>query len=277
MSHTTILTAIFVLIGAMATSQSGLAMPAQSQSVGMHHLTPKPATPVPAPADAQPEPEKETQSPAPIPKYTALTPKEALVSPEDLEEWNHLSDAASAYTKTNLDKLVYIIESDRGAVPPQGLFLAAKALADQKQMEQAALYFFVGQLRLTFDVTRWPPRANAEDIKRLKQDEKKSPDQASPNGNAAPRIDNPHAGITSIANNISHPILVWAMKDPARLNALMEKVKEWDASAPYAYDTGYPVNDPIPFDKWEKILPKVREDYFTRMNDLTKALSKIKS
>ena len=278
MTHKTILTASIAVAGLVLLPVSLKAMPQQTQSVGMHHMVTKAAPPVQAPKPES-EPEQNKQPPAPsIPEYTPLSPKDALIKPEDLERWSHMNEAALAYNKTDTDKLVYIIESERGAVSPQGLFLVAKALADQKQMETAALYFFIGQLRLTFDATRWPVRMNADDLKRLNEDAKKTEDQSAPNkGIAKPRIDNPHAGVTALAESISHPILAWAMKDPKRLNSILEKVRIWDESAPYAYDPGYPLNEPIAFENWEKILPKIRDDYFLRMNNLTKALRKIKS
>lgn len=247
----------------------------QQQSVGMHHLTPKPALQqIPSTEPTEAESSNQDQPTAPV--YKPLTPKEALVEPDDLEKWSHLDEAASAYSKENIAKLVHIIESDRGAVPPQGLFLAAKALSDSKHMEQAALYFFAGQLRLTFDVTRWPPRANKEDIKRLTEGNKKTEDQSAPNRDTSPRINNPHTGVSELANSIGSPILAWAMKNPKRLDNTLNKVREWDISAPYAYDPGYTVGESIPFEKWENTLTKVRTSYFSRMNELTKALGKMK-
>jgi hypothetical protein len=66
------------------------------------------------------------------------------------------------------------------------------------------------------------------------------------------------------------------MKDPKHLSDILNKVREWDASAKYAYDTGYPVNTPVPFERWEKLLTDVRTSYFTRMNQLVIALGKMK-
>ncbi len=273
---------VFIIVASLIISPMAHAMPdQQTKSIGMHHMVIKPAPVAPAAptspttAPAAPAPTPDTTEQPTSPKYTPLAPKEALVKPEDFKTWSHMDEAASAYSKTSVDKLVYLVESERGAVPPQGLFMVAKALSDQKQMDKAALYFFVGQLRLTFDIARFPPRANEDDIQRLKEDAKKTEDQAAPNRDTEPRIENPHAGVTAFANSISHPILAWAMKDPKRLETVMTKVREWDASAPYAYDTGYAVNEPIPFEKWEKLLPKMREDYFTRMHSLITALGKI--
>lgn len=244
----------------------------QTPSIGMHHLTPKPAAPQPK---VQPETpiEEAGKEKITLPEYTPLTPKESLVELDDLEKWDHLDEAATAHSTSDLKKLVYIIESDRGAVPPQGLFLAAKALSDNKQMEQAALYYFVGQLRLNFDVTRWPPRINKEDAERLAQDNKKTEDQSAPNRDRSPRIDNPHGGVNNLSNSIGQPIIAWAIKDPERFSKIINQVREWDASAPYSYDPGYAAGEAVPFEKWPKILTKVRENYFKRMGNLTKIMA----
>jgi len=256
----------------------------QKPSIGLHHLTPKPAAPVEQ-TPVAPTPEK-TESPstniktteqAALPTYKTLAPKDALVKIEDLEKWSNLDKAATASSDEDIKNLVYTVESDRGAVPPLGLFLTAKALSDKHQMEQAALYFFVGQLRISFDVSRWPPRANEDDIKRITQDSKKTGDQVSPNMGAEPRINNPHAGVFNLSNAIGQPIIAWAMKDPDHLATIINQAREWDASAPYAYSPDYDLTEPIPFDKWERMLIRVRENYFSHMGKMIDAIKKVKA
>lgn len=209
-------------------------------------------------------------------KLTPLTIKESLIKIDDLEKWNHLDEAALANTDKEVSSLIYIIESDRSAVPPQGLFLAAKALADKNLMEQAALYYLVGQLRLTFDMQRWPSVQNKDDIERKSEDSKKTSDQSAPNLDMPPRIDNPHAGIKNLSDMVGSPIISWLVKNPARMNTVLAKARIWDASAKYAYLPDYDLTEPIEFEKWERTLKRVREKYFEQMSILTKAMERIK-
>ena len=255
------------------------AMPAEAQQqqpyVGMHHLkanpTPAPAAPAVNENAAAPIPE---DTPPAAPVYKALLPKEALVRPDDLEKWNHLDEAALATSDMDVQRLIHVIESDRGAVPPQGLFLAAKSLADRGLMEQAAIYLFVGQLRLEFDMARWPPTPNKEDIKAQEQDQKKTQDQASPSKSKVPRMDNPHTGIKYLGDQIGAPIISWVLKSPQRMDKVIKMTRAWEMSSPYGYLPAYDLTDSVPFDKWEKLLSKTREDYFTRLSNWAKIMAK---
>lgn len=247
----------------------------QSGYIGMHHLKPKPAPVAQAPVETPPEPEVEEETPT-LPVYKALSPKDALVKPEDLEKWDHMSDAALAHNPLEIQALIHLIESDRGAVPPQGLFLAAKSLADRNLMEQAAVYYFVGQLRLNFDAARWPPVQNKDDVERRALESRKSPDQAAPNLESEPRIDNPHQGIKSLGDQIGAPIISWVLKDPERMNKMIKQVREWDVSSPYAYLPDYSLTEPISFEKWDKLLVGTRENYFTQMIKWAKMMSKVR-
>lgn len=247
----------------------------QQKPYGMQSIRLKPveeSKPSAPPEEAKTEVEEEPYAP-----LTPLPIDDALVKVEDLEKWDHLDEAALSHSQKDVSNLIHIIESDRGAVPPQGLFLAAKSLADKNMMEQAAVYFFVGQLRLSFDMQRWPAIENADDLKRKAEDDKKSPEQAAPNRDAPPRIENPHTGIERLAASLGQPIIAWALKDPQRFSEILDKVKSWDAASPYAYLPEYDLTEPVAFEKWERILKKVRDTYFKRMSNLAKAMERIKN
>jgi hypothetical protein len=245
----------------------------QQQKYGMQSLKPKSLETVePKSQEGEPEPELE---PAYKP-LIALSPKDALIEPEDLEKWTHLNEVALANSDSQIKKLIHIIESDRGAVPPQGLFLAAKSLADRNLMEQAAVYFSVGQLRLAFDMQRWPSVQNKDDLKRKDEDAKKTSDQSAPNQDTPARIDNPHSGIQSLSQAIGQPIIAWMLKDPARMNKVLNQARAWDASSNYQYLPDYDLTEPIAFEKWERTLKKVRETYFERMDKIMKAMERVK-
>lgn len=245
----------------------------QSGFVGMHHLKTPPAPE--KPVEEKPAPEPEDTTPA-LPVYKALMPADALVKQDALEKWDHMSEAALAHSDLEIQALVHIIESDRGAVPPQGLFLAAKSLADHHMMEQAAVYYFVGQLRLEFDMARWPATLNKDDVKRLETDNRKSPDQVAPNRNTAPRVDNPHSEVKNLGDQIGAPIISWVLKDPARMDKMIRQVKEWDVTAPFEYLPDYDLTDPVPFEKWDKLLTKTRDTYFAQLIEWSKMMAKVR-
>jgi hypothetical protein len=245
----------------------------EQKKYGMQSLK---SNPIEKGEDSKKLDEIEEETELPKDKLLPLTIKESLVKIDDLEKWGHLDEAALANTDKEVSRLIYIIESDRGAVPPQGLFLAAKALADKNLMEQAALYYLAGQLRLAFDMQRWPSVQNKDDIKRKSEDNKKSSDQSAPNLDKPPRIDNPHAGIKNLSDMVGSPIISWLVKNPARMNAVLAKVRIWDASASYAYLPDYDLTEPIEFEKWERTLKRVREKYFEHMSSLTKAMERVK-
>lgn len=248
----------------------------QQKPYGMQTLKAKPSqadTPKLTSEENGPEAEKEPVYKPLIP----LSPKDALVEIEDLEKWNHLDKAALASSDIDIKNLVHIIESDRGSVPPQGLFLAAKSLADRNLMEQAAIYFTVGQLRLAFDMQRWPSIQNQDDIKRNSEDDKKTSDQSTPNTDTPPRMDNPHAGIQNLSTAVGQPIISWMLKDPARMNKVLNQARVWDAGSQYSYLPEYELTAPFAFEKWEKTLKKVRKTYFERMNNVVKAMEHVKN
>lgn len=267
----------------MGLSHAALAQ--QTKYIGMHHLSSQPEsqeskgsqTPTPMPP-ASPEAGNEHSATSSgmvvIPPYKPLTAKDALIKPDALEKWPHLDEAALATTDEDLRKLVYGIETNRGSIPPQGLFLAAKTLADHRIMERAAVYYFIGQLRLGFDAARWPARDHPDDVKRRAQDKHKTPDQAAPNQDAPPRVIDPHAGVRALADSIGQPIISWAVHDPATFHKILDEVRQWDASAPYAYLPDYEPGEAVPFESWEKLLKQSRENYFSYMANLGRAMEK---
>ena len=114
---------------------SGLVIPThamaqeQKKFVGMHHLE-KPAPSPESPVAAAPVEElhslskedEETKTP-PSPQYKPLSIEETLVETKDLKQWPHLNQAATAYGAESLEKIVALIEADRGAVPSASFIL----------------------------------------------------------------------------------------------------------------------------------------------------------
>lgn len=266
----------------------------QEKKIGMQHMMvgqpPAPATaqaaaPVQAPATsatpatppaASAAPKEETPAASPAPRKP-LSVDEALIKPEALKTWSRLSEVVTLSTPEDTDKMVRIVEADPGSVPPQALFFLARSLSEQNRMDEAALYYYVAQLRLSFDVTRWPPRLSPEDAKRLMEDKNKSPDQAKPNADTEPKIKNPHEGMVILSTAVGGPITEWILKDPDHAAGVMAKVAEWDLSAPYAYLPNYALPQATPYEEWKTILPNVRQNYFSRMDQFITGLKKLKA
>lgn len=246
---------------------------------GMNHMviTPPENAPVKqeeekkyVPAPAQHPAQTETNSPAEESKPLEI--KDSLVKPEDLKPWGKLSLAVSQ-NKRDMATLLYELDHNRGEIPPQGLLLSAQTLARAGDMEHAALYYLVGQLRLEFDMARWPSRPSKSYLARKESNARKSEDQALPMADK-PDLNNPHQNISTLASNVSVPIFEWLVKDPQRLKRALDQAEIWDLSAPYAYDPGYDLDDPVPFKEWKKLLPHTRNVFFGRMRNLQHNLEK---
>ncbi|HRK97053.1 MAG TPA: hypothetical protein PLE43_01100 [Alphaproteobacteria bacterium] len=220
-----------------------------------------------------PPPEAEAKPEQKENPYPALKIEETLIKPEQLKPWENLSLAATANSPQEINNLILEIETHRGNIPPQGLLLSAKALADAGDMDKATLYLLVAQLRLEFDTNRWPGTKDPQQTKTEDLNAKKSSDQTLPTSTTK-TIDNPHAYTQSLSATISPEIFEWVIKDPQKLKALLEQAKEWDAASPYAYKTGYKVTESVPFEDWQNLLIETRESYFVRMNSLQQALEK---
>lgn len=244
--------------------------------IGLRHLAPPPTNIPSQPSlPAHEERRKEDVSPTSLPTYSKLSLEESLIPEEELRSWNHLSEVVSAQSQQAANKIIYLIESERGAVPPQALFIASQSLYQAGDKEHAALYYLVGQLRLNFDKERWPAQENDDDKERIEREAKRTSDQALPNTISTPRIDNPHAGVIELGNAMGSPIQSWLIHHPEKFSALLILAKSWDESAPYLYQTGYAVNESAPFDQWKTILPRVRDDYFSHMEGWMKAINQI--
>lgn len=263
--------------------EMGGGFPSPQPVQGMRHMEiTQPVEKIEKSAEADKEPvlEREAAEPEALPKIKKRDPlplEKALVKLEELKAWPHLSDVAVAQSPEDVKKIVALIEEDPGAVPPQGLFMAAKALADQQKMEEAALYFFAAQLRMMFDVSRWPPRATKEELEAILKESKKNEDQKTPSANSAPKIKNPHAFLSELARQTGSPIIKWTVADPDRLDKVLKEVKAWDESAPYLYLPGYEVGEATPFEQWEKSLPQIRALYFERMVAVSKGIRVVKT
>lgn len=246
---------------------------------GMKHMSVAPAQPAPvtaAPAPVQPQPAAE---PVPaVPVRNILSVEQALRKPDELKTWSQMSAVVTLSNKDDTDKMVRTVEADPGSVPPQALFFLAQALADQNRMSDAALYYYVAELRNSFDQARWPASLDPVDVKRLQTEDKKSPDQRGHvAGPSVARLQDPHSDVSAMSTTIGARVSRWMFSDPVRAEATMLRVKEWDLAAPYAYKPNGELPEAVPFEKWGTLLSTTREAYYLRMSEFLTGLKKLKA
>jgi hypothetical protein len=245
---------------------------AEAAPAGKPAAAPVAAVPKPAVA-AAPKVAEEPVAQTPAARKP-LTPAEALRKPEDLKVWSGLADTVVLQSDAAIDKMIRIVEADPGAVPPQGLLFLARALVSKNRIEEAALYFYVSQVRLAFDSARWPPRLDPEQLKALLAEKKKSPDQQL--DLPTPELENPHQQLVDLSSQIGQPITRWMILDPKHAEETMAKVKAWDESAPYAYQPGYALPQPVAFKDWENLLVRARTNFYSQITQVIELMKSAK-
>lgn len=259
-----ILTACLVLPAAAFAQQNAAPKP-------MRHMSVTKTAPVPEEKAADQKAAISEPKETPAPK--ALKPEDALKKTDSLTEWPYYTDLMTIDNDTALEKVIRAVDIDPGSVPPKGLFYLAKALSDRKRFEEAAFYYYAGQLRATFDMARFPPYEFNETAVKI---DRRTEDQIGSVPRAEAVIINPHEPISILALSIGSPIAKWAMADSARLDTLMNKVKLWDMATPYAYLPDYDISHAVPYEKWPSLLTKTRNNYFTRVRQIARGLTAIR-
>ena len=272
----------FVLTLLMGVSAHAMPMP--NKSTGMHHLsvttdpnaaaTPKTDPSFPAPGTNTPAPSAPTATTPARAAPKPLAAKDALKKTDTLTQWPYYTDILTINNDTALDTVLHRVDIDPGSVPPKGLLLIAKALSDRKRYDEAAFYFYAGQLRANFDMARFPPYL--PDMKKERGDAR-TDDQKGKVPDKPIELVNPHESVSVLSLTIGSPISRWAMADPARLASVMARVRDWDLATPYAYLPDYDISHAVSFDQWPALLDKTRADYFARVNQISSGLSRVRA
>ncbi len=287
-----------ILLYSLVGPSPALAQMTESKPMGMKHMTITPNAPdakaLPngkitdkAGSEEQHLPDKPAITTPPrksLPKAATATTsglkpldmKQALVKPEQFKTWDKMALAVTARKKGEINKLLVELNTHGSVVPPQGLFLSAQSLAMAGKMEDAALYYMVGQIRMEFDMSRWPAQQDIAYTNLKDYNARKSYDQGLPI-NSEKKMINPHSYVGELSTSVGMPILEWIMADPERLAKTLDRAEEWDAATAYEYEPGYDLPKPIPFAEWSKKLPKVRAAFFGRMRTLYDNISAYKS
>ncbi len=268
-----LLLSLFALISVTpAFAQSEPMSEPSPSSLSMHHLSVTTTPPVQKKEEAKPA-EKPTPPEEEKPAPKALKTEDALKKTDTLVAWPYYTDLMTSNNDAAIDKVVHMIDIDPGSVPPKGLLYMAKALADRKRYEEAAFYYYAGQLRANFDMARFPPYSYED---KAAASDKRTEDQKGDVPDAGPVLINPHEPLSMLAISIGAPISKWAMADPDRLDKVMDKVRAWDLATPYAYLPDYDISHARPFETWPQLLATARSDYFTRVRQISSGLKTVR-
>ncbi len=226
----------------------------------------KPASPV------SPAPPADTQAPPVKKTAPALSLDKIFIPYKDTKEWPELRAAMTISSLKDLERILAAVNTAPQDVPPTAFFMIATSLAEQNRMEEAARFYYMGQLRASFDTARFPARAAARPTVNMKG---KVPDQVQQVPEGPVKIINPHNGIDMIARMAGTKIGPWVMADPARLKTIAQQVKEWDGATAYHYKLPY--DTPFIEDEktWGDLLTTTRTDFFTRLEQISQALKSL--
>lgn len=239
-----------------AVAEEGPPLTAGMRQMTIIQSAPAQSTPVESAPVQNKEKESETQNEPDslmtrIKKKTAPDKDSMFVALDAVQPWPYLPDLLIQADAEKINAIIKEIEAKPEIVPPRGLFYAASALVKLQRMEEAALYYYAGQLRGQFDAARFPDK------------------------NTDSNNNNPRLSLSLEASYIGKPIHAWAMQDAARFRNIMAMVREWDARTAYGYDAGYKVDSSDDIKNWPALLEKIRENYFKYSNSIADGLEKV--
>ncbi|MGE4313010.1 MAG: hypothetical protein AB7E85_01900 [Pseudobdellovibrionaceae bacterium] len=178
--------------------------------------------------------------------------KDYFVPVNKLVAWRYMNDLLSRQTAP-VDKALRELEADPSVVPPKALLFAAEAYTRRHQIEKAALYYYLAQLRSRFDLARFPVTSSA-----------------------------PYdygAELNRMSLSIAQPINEWALADQERSAKLFDDVQALERITPYAYKPTFPipdVNDRPKSGTWPTLHKDVAKDYFEQIDKVRAALREVK-
>ena len=166
-----------------------------------------------------------------------------LVTFEELKPWSYLYDLKSRNT-TRQDFALQKLDNAPSQAPPEALIRASELLHARGQLEKAALYNYVAQLRTRFDFERLPPANEATRHNR-----------------------------TLLSKRVNAKITPWVLADNARAADIFDKVEAWDKTVSYSYLPAYEIGNNRPDEEaWPDLLDVVRARYFEKTDQVLNAL-----
>lgn len=158
-----------------------------------------------------------------------------------------------------------ILASPQRYAPPVFYMLSSVLFGEDKK-DDAAFWFYAGQLRASFDASRCADVSARQAVEVMNQ-------------------------------QFGSPINQYAFKNTAKLEALIPKVIEWDRKTAHAYDHRWinlhgmnammsgldpkkrenPAPLSLPREQWDSIAEKTRQEYLAAFNEVMKEVRKRKS
>lgn len=180
----------------------------------------------------------------------------------DTDKMNKALEILKKGSKEEQDKLISEIKATPQNFAPPVLYKLSNVLFDKGDKDDAAFWFYAGQLRGRFDANRCADLSSREAIAVLNM-------------------------------TYGAPINKYALQDIPKLTKLVEQVVEWDEKTPHSYDqrwinlhgmgamiSGLNPNEtkkPIlsmPENEWDAIAAKTRKDYLNGFQAAMKELER---
>jgi hypothetical protein len=135
----------------------------------------------------------------------------ASKKPSDMDRaFEQLQNAHSA---ADVTETVNFILANSGRAPSINLFLASAAAFAGKHLEDSAFLFYIGQMRLRYDLDRYPPLGDGGD-------------------NAA-------LPLFAISQGLGESINPAIMREPRAFGAVLDRVQAWAPATPKGYEPGW--------------------------------------
>jgi hypothetical protein len=143
-------------------------------------------------------------------------------------------------TAADRDKIIAKIEQEPDQYIPPVLYLISSFLFEEGKRDDAAFWFYAGQLRARYDANRCT-NETAE------------------------------SAVRSLNHEFGGPINRYEISDPSKLETLIAKVVDWDRKTPHNYDQRWinlhckiASNDKalsVPRDQWNSIEERTRQEF----------------
>lgn len=173
--------------------------------------------------------------------------KKYILESSKLQIWPYISDLYNKKSKNSRENAMRIISSDLSTVPPIFLYEASKILAQQGDLENAAEYFLIAELRYEFDKKRFSPKRSS----------KRDPRKLFP----------------FISAHTGRYIRPYLAKNSKRFELILDKVSLIDKNTPYHYHPNYPFTDKLDYEKMEDAATENRDAFILKYKKYTRALN----
>lgn len=204
------------------------------------------------------------------PSLKPLDETSALIPVDQLKDFDQLNLFMALRNDDQIEKAKKIVTLTPDAVPPIAYYYLAHAIANTNDMEAAAFYYYVAELRNTFDALRFP--AYRLEPKNKNQPTTKTTDQIGAVPQTSPRFVDPRGAFNDMTASLGRPIRAWIVKHPDKFRTVLARVKLWDAATAYRYRPPYDLSSAVDFKTWPDMLKTARVSFFETQNSIAAQL-----